>query len=229
MIKIERLTKSPFTDLYKIYLDNGLDLPISANTIAKYTLFKGRVITEAELPELQKDSIYDKLYEYAIRSLQLKSRTSIELKRKLHEKLSSAYMFGKFKSESPVPKYELDKIIDKIISKLNNKKLLNDEEFAKTYIETRIHSRKSPSTRDLFNKLKQKGITDETLQQFKQEYEENDEANLINAARQKYTRLLARESDPKKLKQKLYMFLVSKGFKINIPIEDLILSISRED
>lgn len=104
--------------------------------------------------------------------------------------------------------------IDKIIAKLIDKKFINDEEFAKMFLENRLRF-KPRSMRLIKLELKQKGIDPETIDKMI-----NDEGLMINdleSAKKLVEKKMGRFRNKfgmtrEEKYQKLGRFLASKGF-----------------
>lgn len=135
----------------------------------------------------------NKFYNLALRFLSYRPRSEKEVRDKL-----------KTKNVEP-------EIIDKIILKLKEKKFINDEEFARGWIESRLRF-KPRSARLMKLELKQKGIEEETINKVI-----NDEGLMINdveSAKKLVEKRIGRFRNlPKQeIYQKLGRFLASKGF-----------------
>ena len=101
-----------------------------------------------------------------------------------------------------------DKIIDSIINKLKKHKFLNDEEFAKWWIEQRTAVNPKPQ-RIIKMELRQKGIPDNIIQNsdFGIQNDEEVARRLAEKRMQKY-----KDLPRQKIFEKLGRYLVSKGF-----------------
>ncbi|MCL5746719.1 MAG: RecX family transcriptional regulator [Patescibacteria group bacterium] len=117
------------------------------------------------------------------------------------------------KSQKPRPALQAktkndDKIINLIINKLKEHKFLNDEEFAKWWIEQRTAVNPKPQ-RIIKLELRQKGISDDIIQNsdFGIQNDEKVAIKLAEKRMQKYKNLPRR-----KILEKLGRYLVSKGF-----------------
>src|SRR3989344_7197133 len=99
-------------------------------------------------------------------------------------------------------------LIDQTISKLENLKLINDEEFAKWLIESRSRSRPR-GTRLLAQELKQKGIDAETINDYRMTT--NDEIALAEKALEKKVNYWFRLPE-REFNQKAWRFLMTRGF-----------------
>lgn len=103
-------------------------------------------------------------------------------------------------------------VIEKIIAKLKEKKFLNDEEFAKGWIESRLRF-KPRSARLIKLELKQKGISQEIIESRIKNQELGIESDLEQAKKLIEKRIGRVKDLPKQeIYQKLGRFLASKGF-----------------
>ncbi|OGH20111.1 MAG: hypothetical protein A3D74_03455 [Candidatus Levybacteria bacterium RIFCSPHIGHO2_02_FULL_37_13] len=132
----------------------------------------------------------DKFYNSSLRFLSYRPRSEKEVRDKL-----------KSKKASP-------EIIEKTIAKLKEKKFINDEEFAKWWIESRLML-KPRSLRLIKMELKQKGIPDETISNFKFLISNDlEQAKKLVEKRIKRFKGLPKQE----IYQKLGRYLASKGF-----------------
>jgi regulatory protein len=100
-----------------------------------------------------------------------------------------------------------DKTVDLIIDKLKEHKFLDDEEFAKWWIEQRTKYRPR-ALRVIKMELKQKGIPDELIQDSGSKIHDEEMASKLAEKRiSKYKNLTKQETY-----QKLGRYLMSKGF-----------------
>ncbi len=145
----------------------------------------------------------DKFYNYSLRFLSYRPRSEKEVRDKLKSKKVEPF------------------IIEKIIAKLIDKKFINDEEFAKGWIESRLRF-KPRSLRLIKMELKQKGISKEIIEKMT-----NDEGfpltgtgmiKDLDSARKLVEKRIERLKglDRQKIYEKLGRFLASKGFNWDI-------------
>ncbi|KKQ29784.1 MAG: Regulatory protein RecX [Candidatus Levybacteria bacterium GW2011_GWA2_37_36] len=133
---------------------------------------------------------FEKFYNKALEFLSYRPRSEKEVRDKLKTK-----------------KVELE-VIDRIISKLKEKKFINDEEFTKGWTESRLRF-KPRSVRLIKLELKQKGIDPETINNLQLTID-NDLESARKLVEKKIGRL---EGLPKQeIYQKLGRYLASKGF-----------------
>ena len=139
---------------------------------------------------------FEKFYNSALRFLSYRPRSEKEVKDKL--KVQSS----KFKVENPTA------IIEKVIQKLKEYKFIDDVEFAKKWIESRLRF-KPRSLRLIKMELKQKGIDPEII---------NNLQLTINSDLESAKKLVEKRIerlkglDKQKVYEKLGRFLASKGF-----------------
>lgn len=139
------------------------------------------------------DGNFEKLYNAALRFLSYRPRSEQEIRNKLKEKRVE------------------QEIIDKVVQKLKDKKFINDEEFAKAWIESRLRF-KPRSLRLIKLELKRKGIDPETINEMM-----NDKGLTINdleQAKKLVEKKMARIKGLSrgKIYEKLGRYLASKGF-----------------
>jgi regulatory protein len=143
---------------------------------------------------------FEKFYNKSLEFLSYRPRSEKEVRDRLEIKNQKS-------------KIKVDEsIIDKVIEKLKEKKFLNDEEFARGWIESRLRF-KPRSLKLIKFELKQKGIKPEIIEKIMI----NDEGLRINdleSAIKLVEKRIGRVKDlPKqKIYEKLGRFLASKGF-----------------
>jgi regulatory protein len=107
-----------------VTLDNGDVFRISEDVFIKYRLYAGETISEKTLKHLKKDLDETALQDAAYRLLSYRMRSTAELKSRLLKK-----------------GFPLDRI-EKLMSKLEEKNYLNDEQFAWTFAVEKVKSKK---------------------------------------------------------------------------------------
>ncbi len=100
--------------------------------------------------------------------------------------------------------------ISKAVEKLNEYGLIDDERFAKNYFESLSGSR---GKRAISQKLKQKGVSDEIINELLESVEEEDEIEKATAIAEKFVR--NRQKDTK-IKQKCLAHLIYKGYDYSV-------------
>ncbi|MCX7661665.1 MAG: RecX family transcriptional regulator [Candidatus Omnitrophica bacterium] len=148
-----------------------------------------------------KKDLFLKAKNYCFYLLKFRARSESEIYRRLKEKGFS------------------EEIIKEIIAYLKEKKFLNDLEFCKEWINSKIN--KKFGLERIKHELKQKGIEtkiiEKEIERIKEEYPEDKIISEIIKDRLKRIKNL----NPKKLKTKLFGYLVRRGFKIE-NVQDLL-------
>ncbi|MDD4110410.1 MAG: RecX family transcriptional regulator [Clostridia bacterium] len=185
-------------DKYNIFLDGIFYCTLKAETILKAGLKSGINISKEEIEELQMQNEKLIAFDRCLRYLEnLKT-----------EKQVRDYLYSKGYTT---------KTVNYCIEKLHNYKYLNDEEFAKLYVNSYATKK---GKRLLEFELKTRGIKEEIIKNVLENNENNEEI-LVNLA-QKFIKNKPRD---KKTAQKLFAHLSSKGFnfdEINKVIKKLI-------
>lgn len=172
-------------DRYSVYVDGKYVCSFSEGELIKLGLHSGQELNETELKKLKNNSLKDKAYIRVIDLLSRRPRSEWEirdyLKRKKHE----------------------PELIEGILNKLTLNMLINDEDFARRWVENR-RLLKNTSKRKLRQELKQKRIAEDIINQVL-EQDETDEREVIKQIVQK-----KRKSYPDD--QKLMAYLARQGF-----------------
>ncbi|MFO0703694.1 MAG: regulatory protein RecX [Patescibacteria group bacterium] len=103
-------------------------------------------------------------------------------------------------------------IIEKVIEYLTNLKLINDEEFAKSFADSLLRQNKSRGV--IERKLMQKGINKEMIDRVLG-HDEDRESEILKKLIESKTRHHPELLTTPKGKQKLIRFLMYRGFKYN--------------
>jgi regulatory protein len=137
---------------------------------------------------------FDKFYNKALEFLSYRTRSEKEVREKL-----------KAKSAEP-------EIIEKIITKLKEKRFVNDEEFARQWVENRNRF-KPRSARLIGMELRQKGISPEIIESVIKDQELGSESDLNQAKKLAEKRIEQVRGLPRQqIYEKVGRYLASKGF-----------------
>ncbi len=182
---------------FNIYVDGEFFCGLSQETIIRKSLKIGQKLTKKSVEKLLFEDQYSKAFNKALRFLGYRMRTKKEIKNKLEEK-----------DFHP-------KIIEKVIKELKKENLLNDKEFARSWIRTR-KALKPSGTYMIKKELQQKGISNAIIKEvIDKELSEEEQLKIaLNAALKKkpiYQKLPKREFN-----QKISQFLARRGFPWNI-------------
>ncbi len=117
-MKIEKISKKK-NGLYEVFLDNKTSINLYDDVILKYELLLKKEIDNAKLTKLLKENTYLESYHKALKFINVKLRTSSEIKNKLKD-------------------YDTD-VINYTIDRLIKEKLLNNELYIKAYVNDAIN------------------------------------------------------------------------------------------
>lgn len=144
--------------------------------------------------------------------------------------LGATYKYLSFRQRSEkeirdyLKKKKADNLLaEKIIDSLKRQKFLNDEEFARAWVESRSRNK---AWRVIKLELKQKGISDEIIMNYdlRTKNQGQDKESALNLAQKRAERL---KNEPfQKAQEKLFRFLSSKGYNYDTikEVVDKILS-----
>ena len=116
-----------------------------------------------------------------------------------------------------------------MLNELKEKSFINDQVFANHFIEEKLKKKRWGNNKirsALFSKGVSASIIDEILKSFNSEEDQNEAA--LSLAQKKYDKLRLRESDERKLKQKIISFLLSRGFDYEVS-SDVVGKIIKSD
>ena len=184
---------------FHILFDNGEKVEISEETLVEFGLYKGQEV---------EDEIIDKL--------------------KFEDEKSSALLLSyKFLQRNKTEKQLIDylfknkvrrEIIDTIIPILNEKKYLNDEDYARRYLNDAMNINRYGKIKIIYM-LKSKGIKNDIIEKVMTDYDyELEYLNVEELLRKKLDR---NENDPKKINS-AKKYLQGRGFEfeiINLAVE----------
>lgn len=154
----------------------------------------GQMLSEEKIAALKRDDEREMAYLRAINYLSYRPRAKAEIRQNLR-------------------KHKIDEsVIETTIERLDQKNFVNDEEFAKLWIENRNEFRPR-GRRALAMELRQKGISDKVIDQSLDELVNEEE--LIYRAGIKKARKLARY-EWQDFRKKLAAFLARRGFSYGV-------------
>jgi regulatory protein len=175
---------------FNIYVDGEFVLGIDAQRLAETQLKVGDEITEDEIQKLIEKVSLGKLLDKIYKFLAFRPRTEGEIQDFLFKKEAS-------KKEK-----------DLIVARLKNQGYLNDEEFARWWIEQRSKFRPK-GKRILRKELLQKGLKGEVIEEVLKT--QVDEFSLaLKAAQKRYPRY--KDLDQREFLRKMGQFLERRGF-----------------
>ncbi len=180
-----------------IFTDDGFLFACEKELIYKHHIKKGDPVDEKILKDLIAEDDYIKAREMGLRQLESSFKTEKQIKDKLDEK-----------------GFEED-IIEQVIEKFREYNLVDDKKYTEMFLKEKLRSR---GLRKASYELSQKGISKELVAEVSEEINTYDmeEASCRAHGVKKYEQLRKKETDPYKLKNKLFTFLSSKGYDYDL-------------
>jgi regulatory protein len=174
-------------DRYSVYVDGKYTFSLHERQLIAVGLHSGQELTKAELEAFQSESAEGKLFDKLLNVLSYRPRSEWELRDYLRRKQAEP------------------EVADKLIEKLRELRYVDDEAFARAWVESRMAS-KPTSRRKLKAELQAKrvdlAIIDNALE------ETTDSASDLAAIQQLIEKKRARYPDETKLMQ----YLARQGF-----------------
>ena len=191
-----------------IYIDNEYAFSISAELVYKENIKVKDEINVERLKKLADEDNYIKCKNSALKIIERTYKSEKELRDKL------------------VLKGYDDHIIKQTINFLREYNLLNDTNYAKMYVKDRSRNQGK-------NKIKytliQNGIDENIIEEELNKIDKDEIKEVAyEMALKKYRVLSKRENDNYKLTQKLYRFLMGKGYDYDL-IKDVVKSIVKSE
>ena len=172
---------------FNLHIDDRFAMGLSSIIAAKLRV--GQTLSDADLAALEREEAYETAHEQALRYLEPRPRSRAELKQQLRKKQVA------------------DDVIDQVVARLTEAGLLDDEAFAKYWVENR-ESFRPRAGRALRFEMKRKGLSDAAIKQAIGSIDESESAYRAGAARAPRWRELER----REFMEKLGAFLVRRGF-----------------
>lgn len=174
-------------DRYSIYLDGKYSFSLGEHELLRLGLHSGKELTEEELATYQDESAFGKWFDKTLNLLSFRLRSEWELRDYLRRK------------DCP------PELMDRILNKLSINGYVNDEQFAKRWVENR-RLMKATSRRRLSQELRQKRISSDIIDTvLAEDREEIDEQEVL--------RQLVEKKRPRYPDQlKLMQYLARQGY-----------------
>jgi len=174
-----------------VYLDGEFAFGLSR--IVAAWLNVGQVLSDEKIASLQAEDSREVAFQQALKFLNYRARAEAEVRRNLVENGFS------------------EEVIVGTLERLRENGLLNDAQFAQTWVENRATFRPR-SRRALGMELRQRGLDDETIDGALEEIDDEEQAYQAALA---YARKLENK-EWKDFRQKLSSFLARRGFSYDV-------------
>ncbi|TPR14575.1 recombination regulator RecX [Apilactobacillus timberlakei] len=197
--KITKISSQKRKGRFNVYIDDHYAFPISENVMIKYRVFKGMEVDEKLKHELINADNISKLYSKAIDFLSHQLRTENEVVKKLSN-------FTEDDSE-----------IETVINQLKGQHLINDQNYADSYVRTEVKKQdKGPA--NVFFKLKSKSVSEDKIQNAIENFY-SDEDTMDNCVVQAKKIFNKHKRDAFKNRiQKTKVNLIKKGYSTDTVI-----------
>ena len=200
-----------------VYINGAFDFSLEIPQVVDLHLKVGKALSAAELKKCRKESEFGKLYHHSLEYCLTRPHSVKEVwdhlvkRRKNRELANRQAVKNRERTKEDQIKYKLrtreqplytDADIERVISRLIEKKYLDDARFAEFYVENRF-VKKGISKKRLYQELAKKGIEKDLIDQAlaKNPRDESEEIQkIIKRKRDKYTR------------DKLISYLTRQGF-----------------
>ena len=183
--RIEELSRSRC----KIYLEDSFAFVLYKGELRLFGVREQEELSEESYREIMQEVLPKRATLRCMNLLKSMDRTEFQLRQKL--------AMGDYPAE----------IIDQALAYVKGFGYVNDESYAERYIELR---RERDSRMQITHALMQKGISKDVIQAIFEEQEPADEEEMIRRWMEK--KHFDPETASAKEKQKMYMFLMRKGF-----------------
>ena len=125
------------TSRFNLYIDNKFYAGISANTLAKFNLYKEKEIDEEELQKILYQDLKQRFTDRVINNIARSPKTEFQIRRYLNE-LSFKKKGDWFDKEINI---DSDNMFNEIVETLKELELLNDRTYAQLFVESRIKNK----------------------------------------------------------------------------------------
>lgn len=191
--RVERVERQ--AGRYTIHFDGAAPVEVHEDVMIKFRLLKGSELSLDSLTEILRADEGNKAYVQAIKYLQRKPRTRIELARNLAQK-----------------GYE-DGIVQEVLDRLEREWLVDDKSYAMQWAHQRLN-RHMKGRRWIQHELKQKGVQDRHIETALHSIDPEEEwDSALHAARKKWRQT---KGEMHLRKQKVAVFLARRGFPMDM-------------
>jgi len=176
-LKVQKKNPSRFN----LFTNGEFVAGISSTTLAKFALYEGKNISEKELEEILyqelKQRFLERLVAYVVRSPRSIYQANLYLTKVQYKKKDIWY-----NSEISI---DFENMFEEIISKLVEQKLLDDLDFARLFVESRLRTRPRGKS-VLISELISKGVNTDIAREICEELVEDEYALLERVFRKHF-------------------------------------------
>lgn len=170
------------------------EFTVHEESILDYRLVVGKELDKSTFRKLEASKDYDKAYGYTFSILARRMYTEKEIRQKLLQRETA------------------QNVIEEVVTKLVKIGLLNDEVYARTYIENQVSGGKKSRNR-IISDLREKGVATSIIDDLVDLFDQESELALIWREIEKaYHRYSRKDLSDFEMKQKVMQALGRKGF-----------------
>lgn len=185
-----------------VSVDGVYSFSLDITQVTDLSLKVGRELSDGELEKLQEESQFGKLYMRALEYCLRRPHSVKEVRDYLWRKTQPTLRKSQTGMNNPVAYSE--RVASRVLSKLQQKAYVDDEAFARWWVENRQLS-KGVSRRKLTAELRSKGIHADIIAQTLEKTDRTDEQELRKVIAKKHRRYAGD-------RQKFVQYLVRQGF-----------------
>lgn len=198
---VEPQKKNPHR--FNIYLDGEFAFGADEDLVVNRRLVVGKEIKVEDLEQILFEADVGKLMERMYRLFNIRQRSE----REIRDYLRNLSFKRKLKGQEELSTH----IINAVIELMKRKEMINDEQFAKSWVESRRKSKKK-GKRALISELYQKGIDREIIEEVVNDLSSSiSEEQIAKEALEKKLRSW-RHLDPMEFRKKATEYLMRRGF-----------------
>ena len=211
---------------FNVILDGQFAFGSDEDLVVDHRLVVGKILDTSELEKLLFEAEVGKLMErmYGLFNLRLRSEKEVR------DYLKNLSFKRKVKEQGEISEAAVELLIDK----LKQKGLLNDEQFAKAWVESRRKTKKKGKIA-LKQELYQKGINRDLIVEVLKDSTPESEEQLAIQALEKKMRIWKilpimelSEKSLRDLRKKAYEFLMRRGFEYEV-VRDVIEKMAKRE
>ena len=184
-----------------VFIDDHFDFSLHLAQVVDFKLKVGKVLTSKELKELRAASEFGKLYQRTLEWVLMRPRSIHETRIHLEQNLKKRELLNRRTGQKPLPLYTSEDI-SAVITRLESRGYLNDETFARYYLENRSIT-KGVSTKKLRLELVRKGVSQPLIDRLMSEHIRDDTEEI--------KKIIAKKAS-KYDRERLIAYLVRHGF-----------------
>lgn len=189
-----------------ISVDGAYKFSLDVYQVASLGIKTDKEYSEEELSELQTESQFGKLYARTLEYCLMRPHSAKEIRDYLWRKTRETKYRSRRTGEIMTKEGVSQEIADRVFNRLEEKQYIDDEKFARYWVENRNQT-KGSSTRKLSNELRMKGVESSVINAAISQTERSDVDELMKIITKKRRKYLD--------DQKLMQYLARQGFSFD--------------